>query len=109
MSKLKYFIQFLGITFLFILYKFIGLKFSSILSGYLISTIGPLFRSNVLSDQNLKNAFPRSTYSERKKILKKMWYNYGQILSEYIYIKDFRLSQKFRKKILIENQKVLEK
>ena len=38
-----------------------------------------------------------------------MWFNYGRILSEYAFIKNFRLSPDFSKKIIIENQKVLEK
>jgi Kdo2-lipid IVA lauroyltransferase/acyltransferase len=71
--------------------------------------LGPLFRSKNLSYNNLKNALPNSTFIERKKILNKMWFNYGQILSEYMFIKNFRISKKFSKKILIENQKVLER
>ena len=108
MNKLKYLIQYLAIIILFILYKLLGLKFSSILSGFLFLLIGPLFRSNKLSDENLKIAFPKSTNNERKKIIKKMWFNYGQILAEYMYIKNYRLSEKFEKKILVENQKILE-
>ena len=109
MAKLKYFIQFLVIVFLFFIYRIIGLKFSSVLSGYIMMLLGPLFRSKNISDKNLKNALPNSTYNARKKILKLMWFNYGQILSEYMFIKDFRKSKRFSKKISIENQEVLEK
>ena len=55
--------------------------------------LGPLFRSKNLSYNNLKNALPNSTLIERKKILNKMWFNYGQILSEYMFLKNFRISQ----------------
>ena len=103
MAKLKYFIQFLVIVFLFFIYRIIGLKFSSVLSGYIMMLLGPLFRSKNISDKNLKNALPNSTYNERKKILKLMWFNYGQILSEYMFIKDFRKSKRFSKKIFFEN------
>ena len=109
MTKLKYFIQFLLICFLFFIYRLIGLRFSSILSGYIMLLLGPLFRSKNISNKNLRNALPNSTGSERKRILNKMWFNYGQILSEYMFIKNFRKSEKFSKKILVENQKVLEK
>ena len=109
MNNLKYFIQFLVIVFLFFVFKIIGLRFSSILSGYIMLLLGPLFRSKNLSYNNLKNALPNSTFIERKKILNKMWFNYGQILSEYMFLKNFRISKKFSKKILIENQKVLER
>ena len=108
MTKLKYFIQFLLLFFLFFIYKLIGLRFSSILSGYIMLLLGPLFRSKNLSDKNLRNALPDSTYEERKKILDQMWFNYGQILSEYMFIKNFRKSEKFSKKVSVVNQKVLE-
>ena len=89
MTKIKYFIQFLVIIFLFFIYKIIGLRFSSILSGYIMLLLGPLFRSKNLSNNNLKKALPNSTGIQRKKILDQMWFNYGQILSEYMFIKNF--------------------
>tara|TARA_B100002019_G_C21239351_1_gene584599 strand:- start:311 stop:1174 length:864 start_codon:yes stop_codon:yes gene_type:complete len=108
MNNLKYFIQFLAISFLFLVYKLIGLRFSSILSGCIMIVLGPLFRSKKLSNENLKNALPNLNFNQRKKILQKMWFNYGQILSEYVFIKNFRQSEKFSKKILIQNKKVLD-
>ena len=108
MTKLKYFVQFLVIIFLFFIYKIIGLRFSSILSGYIMLLLGPLFRSKNLSNNNLKKALPNSTDSQRKKILSQMWFNYGQILSEYMFIQNFRKSEKFSKKVSVVNQKVLE-
>ena len=109
MTKLKYFIQFLVIFFLFFIYRLIGLRFSSVVSGSIMMLLGPLFRSKIISNKNLQNALPNSTDNERKEILKKMWFNYGQILSEYMFIKNFRKSEKFLKKISVENQKVLDK
>ena len=38
-----------------------------------------------------------------------MWASYGKIFAEYIFIKNFRQSPEFSKKIIIENQKGLEK
>ena len=32
-----------------------------------------------------------------------MWFNYGKILSEYMFIKDFRKEKFFNKNIIIEN------
>ena len=109
MSKLKYFIQFFVIICLFFIYRLIGLRFSSILSGYIMLLLGPMFRSRNISNKNLKSAFPNLKSNERKKILNQVWFNYGQILSEYMFIKNFRISKKFSKKISVENQKVLEK
>ena len=103
MKKIKYFLQFLGIISLFIIFKIIGLTLSRIFSGYLLSLLGPLFRSKKIIHSNLITAFPELSESERKKIIKNMWFNYGQILAEYMFIKDFRKNSNYSKKIIIEN------
>ena len=103
MKQIKYFLQFLGIIFLFIIFKIIGLTLSRIFSGYLLSSLGPLFRSKKIIHSNLLTAFPELSEYERKKIIKNMWFNYGQILAEYMFIKDFRKNSNYSKKIIIEN------
>ena len=56
-----------------------------------LDTVAPSFElPNPITNNNLKNAFPNSTNNERKKISDRMWYNYGKILSEYMFIKNFR-------------------
>jgi KDO2-lipid IV(A) lauroyltransferase len=109
MVKLKYFFQFLGIIFLFGIYKVIGLKFASKFSGYVMMILGPLFRSKNIAIDNLNKAMPNSSLNQKKIILRKMWFNYGKILSEYMFIKNFRKSEEFSKKIIIKNQYILEK
>ena len=109
MNNLKYLIQFFIIIFLFIIFKFLGLKISSILSGYIAKIFGPLFRSNEVSKKNLLKAMPNLDEYSQSRILNKMWFNYGRILSEYIFIKNFRNSPKFYNKIKVKNQNVLDK
>ena len=108
MNNLKYFTQFVFIYFLFLIFKILGLKNSSIISGKILLFLGPIFRSNKTSYKNLLKAFPNITQSKKKQIVQKMWFNYGKILSEYVFIKDFRYSKKFIKYIDIENQTILE-
>ena len=93
MKSIKYFIQFLIISIFFILFKILGLSFASYLSGKIISFIGPLFRSKNLIKSNILKALPNLSQHEVEKITKKMWNNYGRILAEYIFIKDFRMSK----------------
>ncbi len=109
MSKVKYFLQFICIIFLFSIYRSIGIKNSSYLSGLIVSLIGPLFRSNKLCHENISKAFPELDVNERKKIIKKMWLNYGKMLAEYIFIKDFRNKEEFSKIVEVENQIILDK
>ena len=108
MKNIKYFLQFLIVITLFTLFKFLGLKLSSKLSGYIMYIFGPLFRSNRTADINIKKALPKSTPEERKVVLKSMWYNYGKIFSEYMFLRKFRNSPDYSKNILIKNYKILE-
>ena len=108
MKSIKYFIQFLIISTLFLIFKILGLSFASYLSGKIISFIGPLFRSKNLIKLNILKAFPDLSPIEVKKITKKMWNNYGKILAEYIFIKDFRLS-KYKNNIDIKGHEILER
>ncbi len=108
MTNIKYFSQFIGIIILFLIFRILGLKYSSILSGKIFEVLGPLFRSNKVSHANLTIAFPNLDNSKKNVIIKKMWNNYGKILAEYIFIKKFRLSKNFSKKIVIENQNELD-
>tara|TARA_Y100000816_G_scaffold175239_1_gene126134 strand:- start:551 stop:1414 length:864 start_codon:yes stop_codon:yes gene_type:complete len=109
MKKIKYFIQYILILFLFALYKILGLKFSLILSSAIFSLVGHLFRKNNISEQNLTYAFKNINYETKQKIIKKMWVNYGKIFAEYMFIKDFRNDPKISKKINIENEEILKK
>ena len=108
MNNIKYFTQFFLISILFVIYKLIGLKYSSNLSGKIFTTIGPIFRSNNICYSNLSKAFPNLNHDQKKNIIKQMWNNYGKILAEYIFIKNFRISENFSKNIVIVNQDELE-
>tara|TARA_B110000459_G_scaffold171053_1_gene191541 strand:+ start:525 stop:1385 length:861 start_codon:yes stop_codon:yes gene_type:complete len=108
MKSIKYFIQFFIITFFFLLFKILGLRFSSNISSTIISLIGPFFRSKKIIRLNILKAIPNLNHYEKKNIIHEMWRNYGRILSEYIFIKDFR-NGKFKENLQIEGQEILEK
>ena len=108
MNNIKYFFQFLIITVLLLIFKLIGLKYSTIISGKIFEIFGPLFRSNKTSYLNLSKAIPKLSDSEKVQIIKTMWNNYGKIFAEYNFIKNFRKSKKFNEKIIIKNQEELE-
>ena len=105
MKNIKYFFQFLIIITLFLIYKTLGLRYSSILSAQIFKILGPIFRSRKISHKNLITAFPELNKIQRNKILKKMWLNYGRIFAEYLFIKDIKSSNN----LIVENQEILEK
>lgn len=108
MKKIKYFFEFLIISSLFIIYKFLGLRISSHFSGKLFETFGPIFRSKNLIKTNIQRAIPKINTSKIKSITKDMWNNYGRTLSEYMFLKGFRNDQ-FRSNINITGKEILQK
>ena len=108
MKKIKYFFEFLIISSLFIIYKFLGLKISSYISGKLFESFGPIFRSKNLIKSNIQKAIPKISSLKVKIIMTNMWNNYGRTLSEYMFLKDFK-NNKFRSNINIVGKEILEK
>ena len=109
MKKIRYFIEFILIIFLLMIFKILGLKISLSISSFIFRIIGPLFRAKKISYDNLSIVLPNITKAKKNKIIDMMWKNYGKIFSEYMFIKNFRTDSKFSKKIVVENQKELEK
>jgi len=109
MIKIKYFIQFILVLFLFSLFKIIGINKSSKLSAQLFLLLGPFFRSKKIFQKNIKKVFPEIKSDQENKIFKNMWHNYGKMFAEYMFIKDFRYSKKFEENLIIENFSILEK
>ena len=106
MKIIKYFFEFVFIIFLLAIFKLLGLKLASNLGALIGQLIGPFFRSKEKIISNIKKALPDSSDKDIDIINKKMWKNYGRILSEYVFIKNFRNS-KLDKFISIEGQEIL--
>ena len=106
MKKIKYFVEFLIIIFLLVIFKILGFKLASSLGGLIGRLVGPLFRSKKKILSNISKALPEIEEKNTELIVKKMWENYGRILSEYMFIKNFRNS-KYKKFLTIEGQEVL--
>ena len=107
MKKIKYFFEFIIISFLFMIYKIIGLKIASFISGKLFEFIGPLFRSKQIINSNIQSAIPEINLQEMNSIKKGMWNNYGRTLSEYMFLKSFR-NNELESNIHLEGREFLE-
>jgi|TARA_B110000438_G_C15760010_1_gene626864 KDO2-lipid IV(A) lauroyltransferase len=108
MNSIKYFAQFLIILIFFLIFKILGLKYASNFSGKVVALIGPLFRSKKIIEQNILRAIPDLDKKQVKELTHSMWYNYGRILSDYVFIKDFRKSNS-KYNLQIEGQEILNK
>ena len=108
MKIIKYFFQFIIILIFFVIFKILGFKYASNFSGKIVSIVGPIFRSKKMMISNIKKAMPNINSDDVKKIMRGMWFNYGRILSEYVFIKSFRKSL-LKKNISVIGQEILEK
>jgi len=117
MKIIKYFFEFLFIISFFFIFKIIGYKKASNFGEILGKKVGPLFRSKSKILNNLKNSNIGSSEEDREIIIENMWGNYGRILSEYMFLKQFKknnLSQfleiegsEILKEIKINNEQVV--
>ena len=108
MKIIKYFFEFIIIYILLIIFRLIGYKNASNLGEKIGIFFGPLFRSKKKIMNNLTNSKIGANDLERKKIIKKMWGNYGRIFAEYPFMKQFK-NNSFAKYIEINGTEYLEK
>tara|TARA_B100000989_G_scaffold269732_1_gene225357 strand:+ start:304 stop:1167 length:864 start_codon:yes stop_codon:yes gene_type:complete len=108
MKKIKYFLQFLVIFFLFLIFRIIGYKIASNFGYFIGKTVGPKFRTKKIIIENLKNLNSSIKDDQLNKIIKRMWGNYGRILAEYPYIPSFR-KKKLENYLKIEGLENLKK
>ena len=108
MKIFKYFLEFIFIVILFIIFKILGFKLASNMGGYIGKKIGPLFRSKQTILTNIKNALPSTNKADLELIIQSMWENYGRILAEYVFLKDFR-KEKLNDYLEIEGKEHLNK
>ena len=105
MKKIRYFFEYIIVSLLFILFKFIGYQNSSNIGAKIGKIFGPIFRSKNIIKKNLEYAGIKSE-TEQKKVIEEMWENYGRILAEYPFLKKFKTNE-LKKYITIEGQEYI--
>ena len=90
MKIINYFLQYLLIKLFFLICKIIGYKKASNLGKLVGEKIGPYLKSKKIIKNNITRILPNAKKEDVNLIVKKMWGNYGRILSEYVFIKDFK-------------------
>jgi len=105
MKKIRYFIEYIIISILFVFFELIGYQKSSNIGAKIGKVFGPIFRSKNIIKKNLENAGIKNEINQ-KKIIEEMWENYGRILAEYPFLKKFKTNE-FKNYITIEGQENL--
>ena len=108
MKHLKYFLEFLLISILFLIFRIVGYIIASNFGNLIGKLLGPIFRSKEIIKKNIKIFSPTIKENEINKIIKKMWGNYGRILAEYPYIPSFR-KKKLDNYLMIDGLENLDK
>ena len=103
---IRYLIETLIIVVFFSIFKIVGIKISTFISGKIFTFIGPLFRSKNIISKNLKKAFPNISDDEIKNHIHEMWNYYGKIFAEYPFLKNFR-NNSLGNNIAIDGKEIL--
>ena len=90
MKIINYLLQYILIKLFFFICKIIGYKKASNLGELIGKKVGPKFKSKKIIKRNISLIFPDIKSERVDEIIQKMWGNYGRILSEYVFMKDFR-------------------
>ena len=107
MKKIVYFIEFIFIKFLFIIFKLVGYKIASNLGFFIGRNFGNFFRKKKSIIDNLNKSKISINISDNQ-FANNVLGNYGRILAEYPYLKDFR-KNKMEKFIKIDGLENLNK
>ena len=90
MKIINYLLQYILIKLFFFICKIIGYKKASNHGELIGKKVGPKFKSKKIIERNINLIFPDIKSERVDEIIQKMWGNYGRILSEYVFMKDFR-------------------
>ena len=90
MKIINYLLQYILIKLFFFICKIIGYKKASNLGELIGKKVGPKFKSKKIIENNINLILPDIKNERVDEIIQKMWGNYGRILSEYVFMKDFR-------------------
>ena len=63
---MKYLLQFIFILLFLLIFRLLGLNISRYLSGKILSFLGPFFRSNIITLNNINQAFPEKDENSKK-------------------------------------------
>ena len=107
MKKVIYFLEFVLVKFFFIIFKIIGYRFASSLGFFIGSRFGNIFRTKKSIINNLEKSKILIKY-DKNKFAQNVLGNYGRILAEYPFLKDFRYN-KLEKYIEVDGKENLEK
>ena len=109
MKYIKYFFHFLIIIFLFLIFKVIGYRNASNLGASIGKKFGKIIKSDkvILKNLSIIQEFLKEEIRKENNISEKVFSKYGRILSEYVYLKNFRNGQ-LKNYITVQGSEILD-
>ncbi len=97
-EEINHIIQFLVAIVMIVIFRIIGMKAASRLSGFITKVIGKRHRAHRIAYGNMARAMPEIDEKKRAELLDKMWMSLGGIVGEYVYVS--RMSEERLDKIV---------
>ncbi len=83
MKSLKYLIEYIFVRIFYIIFRFLGFKTSSFITGKIFKIYGYFSKRTPEAIYNIREVIEGMNDKERKKIIFKMWENFGRVIGEY--------------------------
>ncbi len=82
LKQIKYLLEAFLIYSFYFFFKAFQIETSSVIGGKLLKFCSCVLKENKIMEKNLKNCFPNTTYSYRKKIILSTWEHFGSVIGE---------------------------
>ncbi len=119
MKMIIYFLQSIIIFLLFIIFRIIGYKNASNLGAFLGRIFGKLIKTDkiILKNLDIISKSTKENIENKNQVVSNVFSNYGRVLAEYVYLKNFRsgllkdniniIGSKYLEEIKLKNKRVV--
>ena len=100
MKSLKHFIEYIFVIIFYNTFRILGFKISSFITGKIFTIYGYFSKRTPVAIYNIGEVIKGLNYKERRKIIFKMWENFGRVVGEYPNLDRIRVINNDRIKII---------
>mgnify|MGYP001448152965 FL=1 len=100
MKSLKHFIEYIFVIIFYNTFRILGFKISSFITGKIFTIYGYFSERTPVAIYNIGEVIKGLNYKERRKIIFKMWENFGRVVGEYPNLDRIRVINNDRIKII---------
>ena len=99
MKSLKYLIEYMFVRIFYMIFRILGFHISSFVGGKIFKIYGFFSKRTSTAIYNIGDVIKGINKKERKKIIFKMWENFGRVIGEYPNLDRIRVIDNERIKI----------